>query len=43
MEEKLKIVSAEEMKTQEKYYEKKMKEMQNEENHIREVLNEKHD
>jgi hypothetical protein len=41
MEEKLNIVSQAEIKKQEKYFEKKMKDLKNEENTVREMLDKK--
>ena len=41
MEEKLNKVSKEEMKKQEKYFQNKMKDLKNEENTVREMLNQK--
>ena len=43
MEEKLSKVSKEEMKKQEKYFQNKMKDLKNEENTVREMLNKKKD
>jgi hypothetical protein len=41
MEDKLNKVSKEEMKKQEKYFQNKMKDLKNEENTVREMLNQK--
>lgn len=41
MEDKLNRVSKEEMKKQEKYFQNKMKDLKNEENTVREMLNQK--
>jgi hypothetical protein len=43
MEEKLNKVSKEEMKKQEKFFQNKMKDLKNEENTVREMLNKKKD